>query len=331
MKQLLLIILLLGATYIAHGQSLALITIPHFAKPALLTGWVYFDINQVDRRIMQIASSAVQTKNNYFDSIFPWYLTWWAFLVYLLISVSLLYLFLLNEFNKTKLIYEDKLAQKSAGFLSLLNDFRKPLTGNVLVANTSDKEGLSRNDTNSRQLKYEYLNEKSMYFQDFLDADFKMLPDEKSTACVKIKSLNEDQHLQTYFYNEITLRSNELMVSADYKLFLNNCISIVENNLEHPDFCIKILADKMGMSHSCLYKKIRAISGKSANSFIRLIRLRKAAAFFLHSGLTVSETAYKVGINDPKYFREQFSKLFGLNPSDYIKKHRILSRANPFG
>jgi len=36
----------------------------------------------------------------------------------------------------------------------------------------------------------------------------------------------------------------------------------------------------------------------------------------------VNEVAFKVGINDLKYFRGQFNKLFGMNPSDYIKKFR---------
>jgi len=50
--------------------------------------------------------------------------------------------------------------------------------------------------------------------------------------------------------------------------------------------------------------------------------LRKAAEIFLKTDSTVYETAYKIGLNDLQYFREQFSKLFGLNPSDYIKKYR---------
>ena len=73
---------------------------------------------------------------------------------------------------------------------------------------------------------------------------------------------------------------------------------------------------------SNLYKRIKSISGQSANSFIRFIRLRKAAEILLTTDSTVYETAYKVGLNDLKYFREQFNKLFGINPSDYIKKYR---------
>ena len=36
----------------------------------------------------------------------------------------------------------------------------------------------------------------------------------------------------------------------------------------------------------------------------------------------VNQAAYQVGISDIKYFRVQFNKLFGMNPSEYIRKYR---------
>lgn len=159
--------------------------------------------------------------------------------------------------------------------------------------------------------------------------DYISKPFERELLIARVTGiLKSKNNLQKYFYNEITLRSNDLKVPPDYKEFLASCIKVVEDNLSDGDFCIKTLADQVGMSHSNLYKKIRAISGQSANGFIRFIRLRKAAEMFLNTDCTVSEAAYKVGINDPKYFREQFSKLFGLNPSEYIKKFRVPFHAN---
>jgi len=154
--------------------------------------------------------------------------------------------------------------------------------------------------------------------------DYISKPFERELLLARVAGiLKSKNNLQKYFFNEITLKSNNLKVPPDYKEFLASCIKIVEDNLGDSDFCIKTLADEVGMSHSNLYKRIRAISGQSANGFIRFIRLRKAAEMFLKTDCTVSEAAYKVGINDPKYFREQFSKLFGLNPSEYIKKFRV--------
>jgi signal transduction histidine kinase/ligand-binding sensor domain-containing protein/DNA-binding response OmpR family regulator len=134
--------------------------------------------------------------------------------------------------------------------------------------------------------------------------------------------LKSKNNLQKYFHNEITLNRNPHKISIEYKSFLENCITVVESNLTDPNFNLQVLASGLNISHSGLYKKIKFISGQSASNFIRSIRLRKAANLFIHTDYNILETAYMVGINDIKYFREQFKKLFGMNPSQYIKKYR---------
>src|SRR5690606_41162832 len=49
--------------------------------------------------------------------------------------------------------------------------------------------------------------------------------------------------------------------------------------------------------------------------------LRTVAKLLIDSGYTISEAAFAAGFNDIKYFREQFSKLFGMKPSDYKRKY----------
>lgn len=153
--------------------------------------------------------------------------------------------------------------------------------------------------------------------------DYITKPFEKDLLVARVISLLKNKSvLQNYFYNEITLQKNSLNVSEEYKVFLDKCISIVEAHIDDDKFNIQILASEIGMSHSNLYKKVKSISGQSVNSFIRFIRLRKAAELFIHTNQNVNETAYQVGMGNVKYFREQFNKLFGINPSEYIKKYR---------
>ncbi|HVU55444.1 MAG TPA: two-component regulator propeller domain-containing protein [Puia sp.] len=128
--------------------------------------------------------------------------------------------------------------------------------------------------------------------------------------------------LQQYFLQTITLQKVTPKVSAEYRDFLQRCIEIVEEYIDKDDFSIKLLAKEIGMSHSGLYKKIKMISGLSAASFIRFIRLRRAAVLMLTKNVKINEAAFQVGITDAKYFREQFKKLFGMNPSEYIKHYR---------
>ena len=153
--------------------------------------------------------------------------------------------------------------------------------------------------------------------------DYITKPFEKELLVARVVNLLKKRTtLQNYFYNEVTLQQNTQKVSAEYKEFLEKCIAIVEAHLDDEQFSIKTLSKEIGMSHSNLYKKVKSISGQSVNSFIRFIRLRKAAELFINTDKNVNETAFEVGMNDIKYFREQFNKLFGMNPSEYIKKYR---------
>jgi ligand-binding sensor domain-containing protein/signal transduction histidine kinase/DNA-binding response OmpR family regulator len=153
--------------------------------------------------------------------------------------------------------------------------------------------------------------------------DYITKPFEKDMLVARVQSLlRKQQNLQKYFYDEITHRKNTLNISGEYKGFLENCIAIVEQHLDDDNFNIQVLAREIGMSHSSLYKKIKTISGQSANAFIRYIRLRKAAEMFINTNHNINETAFYIGIKDIKYFREQFTKTFGMKPSEYIEKYR---------
>jgi response regulator RpfG family c-di-GMP phosphodiesterase len=137
-----------------------------------------------------------------------------------------------------------------------------------------------------------------------------------------IGMLKKRNTLQQYFYNEITLKKNEQKVSEEYREFLNNCMRIVESHLDDDNFSIKTFSAEIGMSHSSLYKKVKSVSGQSIKGFIRFIRLRKAAEIMINSEYNITEIANMVGFNDTKYFREYFYALFGMNPSEYIRKFR---------
>jgi signal transduction histidine kinase/ligand-binding sensor domain-containing protein/DNA-binding response OmpR family regulator len=153
--------------------------------------------------------------------------------------------------------------------------------------------------------------------------DYIVKPFDSKLLIARVTTLLKNRNtLQKYFYNEITLNKNDFKVSAEYREFLDKCMAIVEKHLSDKNFSVQTLLNEMSMSHSSLFRKVKSISGQPVNIFIRSIRLRKAAELFINTGYSIKETAFTVGIRDIKYFREQFHKLFGMNPSDYIKKYR---------
>lgn len=153
--------------------------------------------------------------------------------------------------------------------------------------------------------------------------DYISKPFDKDLLIAKVQAiLKSRNNLQKYFLNEVTLKPDNFNVSQEHKDFIDNCMKIVVEHLKDNDFTIEILAKEIGMSHSSLYKKVKSISGQSVNEFIRFIRLRKAAEMLLGTDYNINEAAYNCGFNDIKYFREQFFKLYGLNPSEFVKKNK---------
>ncbi|HKM93029.1 MAG TPA: ATP-binding protein [Prolixibacteraceae bacterium] len=97
--------------------------------------------------------------------------------------------------------------------------------------------------------------------------------------------------------------------------------NIVLKNLDNSDYNIDNFCNDLGLSRMQLYRKFKAITGLSANSFIRKVRIHKAAEMLLTGNYSVKEVTYDVGFIDLKYFRKCFFDEFGSNPSDYAQAH----------
>lgn len=153
--------------------------------------------------------------------------------------------------------------------------------------------------------------------------DYIMKPFDDDILVARVESLLKNRsNLRTYFLDSITLKENTQKVPAEYQFILKKCIDIVEANIHKKDFTIKTFAQEMGMSHRTLYTKIKIISGQTLNAFIRSLRIRRAAMLMLTEDMNIAQASAEVGFEDPKYFRQQFVKLFGMTPSEYIKKYK---------
>ena len=126
--------------------------------------------------------------------------------------------------------------------------------------------------------------------------------------------------------DELTLQQDTL--PKEYSEFLSKCISIVEANIENENFTLKQFSLAMGLSYSGLYKKIKSTCGQSVNAFIRSARLQRAATIMLTEDITIIQAGLQVGIEDQRYFRQQFVKMFGVTPSAYIKMYRFSQNKN---
>ncbi|MBC3757221.1 response regulator [Hyunsoonleella sp. SJ7] len=99
-------------------------------------------------------------------------------------------------------------------------------------------------------------------------------------------------------------------------LFIQQVVKLVNTSLDDSDFDSAKLAEKMHLSESQLYRKIKATTNRSTAVFIRSIRLNKAKILLQTSDKTISEIAYEVGFKDPSWFSRAFKKEFGKSPTE---------------
>jgi len=125
----------------------------------------------------------------------------------------------------------------------------------------------------------------------------------------RIQNLLESRkNLAKQFFNSVPENhSTELIQNGFSSIdneFLQKITSYIEENLSSDDLDIGTLAEKMNMSSSSLYRKLKGLIGISAIEFIRKIKMRKAADMLASGNFNVSETAWNVGINSMIHFRQ---------------------------
>lgn len=119
---------------------------------------------------------------------------------------------------------------------------------------------------------------------------------------------------------ELIMQPEEVKINSSDDKFLKQTMKIIEEHISDTEFTVDYLASQMGMSNSQFYLKLMAITNHSPLNFIRKIRLKRAVQLMKTNEYRISEIAYNVGFQDPKYFTKIFKKEFKMTPSEYIKK-----------
>ena len=141
---------------------------------------------------------------------------------------------------------------------------------------------------------------------------------------VKASNLIETRRkLREKFTGDYPIQAAEVTTNPKDQKFVERALDIVVANLANSDFGVKEFVEAMGISRSLLHKKLTSLTELSAAEFINHQRMHKARILLVQNELNVSEVAYSVGYNDPKYFSRLFSKTFGQSPKDYLNNHLI--------
>lgn len=118
-----------------------------------------------------------------------------------------------------------------------------------------------------------------------------------------------------YFNGISESNINENTTSLD-KEFIVKVLDYIHENISDSSLNVENLAEELFLSRNKLYLKIKALTGSSANEFLRTIRLEKAKQLIETTDFTISEICYQVGFSSPSYFTKCFRVHFKILPTE---------------
>lgn len=118
-------------------------------------------------------------------------------------------------------------------------------------------------------------------------------------------------------------RDREKLLSSLGKIdreFVEKIDRLILKGIENGDSVnIDYLIEGVYMSRPTLYRKMKAVTGMSANEYIRMVKISRAKELLLEGRLSLNEIAETTGFNSIGYFRESFKAVLGVTPGDYLK------------
>lgn len=116
-----------------------------------------------------------------------------------------------------------------------------------------------------------------------------------------------------------SIEADKEKVKENERPFMDEVMEVMEKKYDDSEFGVQELADALGLNRSVLSKKLSAETGLPTAQFIRNYRLDIAKRMIIDNvaNRNITEIAYRVGFNDPKYFTRCFTKQYGVSPSSF--------------
>ena len=137
-------------------------------------------------------------------------------------------------------------------------------------------------------------------------------------ACIR-NMLQARRRLMERFTTQPLEPVTEIAPNPTDNEFLQKMNKLIEDNFSNSELNVNFLAEKLNMSRSGLFAKIKTLADVTPNEMIQIVRLKKAARLLKEGQHQISEICYMVGFSNPSYFSKCFQKQFGIKPGDFSK------------
>ena len=133
--------------------------------------------------------------------------------------------------------------------------------------------------------------------------------------------LKSRERVMKDFKKQLVFEAKELNYTSMDEDFLQRAIDCVNRHLDDPNFDQTQFLEEMNTTKSTFFRKLKSLTGLTYVSFIRNIRMKAACRIMEEKKhVRISELAYAVGYNDPRYLSSIFKKEIGMQPSEYMER-----------
>ena len=118
------------------------------------------------------------------------------------------------------------------------------------------------------------------------------------------------------YFDENEAEETSEMSLQDRK-FMDKLMELMEKNMDNGDLVVDDLVHELAVSRSVFFKKLKTLTGMAPIEFIKEMRVKRAAQLIETGDYSMTQIAYMVGINDPRYFSKCFKQHYGMTPTEY--------------
>ncbi|WP_100609925.1 hybrid sensor histidine kinase/response regulator transcription factor [Confluentibacter lentus] len=129
------------------------------------------------------------------------------------------------------------------------------------------------------------------------------------------------QKLYSQFSKDVYLLPNKVAQNEIDQEFLQRAIDYIIENIQNPQLGVNSIAELFNLSRMQVYRKIKALTGKSVVNFIRMVRIKQALKLMDTQKYALAEIAYLTGFNSASYFTTSFKEEYGKAPSEYLEQN----------
>lgn len=138
---------------------------------------------------------------------------------------------------------------------------------------------------------------------------------------LKLKRIRPDTGNETLHL--VSNEANGLRIVNDFLKLINEDLSKIEEGGGQDRIrTITDIAAQINVHPNYLNRVVHKIMGISVSELLRDIVLKKAKTILIHSDLTISQIAYKLGFQSVSYFCFYYKKHTGISPSEYRRQVR---------